>query len=82
LQCLLRPRLVLRFQLARVAGIDVREAKLFPVRDAVGPGEATGFGFKTCVPNDATPEGTVVGGFRKTITKTPFGSACKWDPVK
>ena len=53
-----------------------------PVQAAYGPGETTGFGFKTCVPNDTTPEGTVVGGFRKTISKTPFGSACKWDPVK
>jgi len=52
------------------------------VQAAYGPGETTGFGFKTCVPNDTTPEGTVVGGFRKTISKTPFGSACKWDPVK
>ena len=53
-----------------------------PVQAAYGPGETTGFGFKTCVPNDTTPEGTVVGGFRKTISRTPFGSACKWDPVK
>ena len=53
-----------------------------PVQAAYGPGEITGFGFKTCVPNDTTPEGTVSGGFRKTITTTPFGKSCRWDPVK
>ena len=53
-----------------------------PVQAAYGPGELTGFGFKTCVPNDTTPEGTVSGGFRKTITTTPFGKSCRWDPVK
>ena len=49
---------------------------------ALGPGEITGFGFKTCIPNDTTPEGTVSGGFRKVITTTPFGKSCRWDPVK
>jgi hypothetical protein len=53
-----------------------------PVQAAFGPGEITGFGFKVCVPNDTTPEGTVSGGFRKTVTTTPFGKACRWDPVK
>jgi hypothetical protein len=53
-----------------------------PAQAAYGPGEITGFGFKTCVPNDTTPEGTVSGGFRKVITTTPFGKSCRWDPVK
>ena len=46
-----------------------------------GPGADTGRGFKTCDPNDSTPEGAVVDGFRKVVTPTPFGSACRWDPV-
>jgi len=53
-----------------------------PAQAPVGPGEITNFGFKTCVPNDSTPEGTVVGGFRKVISTTPFGKSCRWDPVK
>jgi hypothetical protein len=53
-----------------------------PVQAAFGPGETTNFGFKTCVPNDTTPEGTVVQGFRKVISTTPFGKSCRWDPVK
>jgi hypothetical protein len=48
---------------------------------AKGPGESTTFGFKTCVPNDNTPVGTVQDGFRKTQVQTPFGPACVWDPV-
>jgi len=48
---------------------------------AKGPGEVTQFGFKTCVPNDNTPVGTVQDGFRKKELQTPFGPACVWDPV-
>jgi hypothetical protein len=48
----------------------------------LGAGAITGFGFKECIPNDSSPEGTIDGGFRKTITTTPFGKSCRWDPVK
>jgi hypothetical protein len=48
----------------------------------LGPGDITGFGFKLCQPNDSAPEGSIVGGFRKTLITTPFGKACRWDPVK
>lgn len=51
------------------------------VKTPTGPGESTAFGFRTCDPNDSLPEGTVKEGFRKTTYKTPFGSACRWDPV-
>jgi hypothetical protein len=62
------------------------EAPQAPARveaaSAKGPG-ADGFnGSKLCVPNDSTPYGTVQDGFRKTEIKTPFGSACLWDPAK
>ncbi len=53
-----------------------------PAPANLGPGPLTGFGFKECIPNDSTPEGTVNGGFRKTISTTPFGKSCLWDPVK
>jgi hypothetical protein len=48
---------------------------------AKGPGTDTQMGIKTCQPNDSTPEGTVVDGYRKTSRATPFGSACYWEPV-
>ena len=48
----------------------------------MGPqGDATAFGFKTCAPNESLPEGTVQGGYRLSRPKTPFGNACRWDPV-
>jgi len=48
----------------------------------VGPGQETAFGWKTCNINDGIEPGAVKDGYRKTITKTPFGSTCTWDPVK
>jgi hypothetical protein len=50
-------------------------------KQPTGPGESTPFGFKICTPNDSTPDGAVVGGFRKVSIPTPFGNACRWDPV-
>jgi hypothetical protein len=52
-----------------------------PVMSEKGPGDATPFGVKTCQPNDSTPDGTVVDGYRKSSHPTPFGNACSWDPV-
>jgi hypothetical protein len=53
-----------------------------PIKSAIGPGEPTGLGTRTCDPNDSTPAGAVVGGYRKTVGRTPFGPFCVWDPVK
>jgi len=50
-------------------------------QSALGPGADTGRGFKICIPNDNTPPGTVVDGFRKTIYPSPFGDMCRWDQV-
>jgi hypothetical protein len=50
-------------------------------KSATGPGADTGAGFKRCEPNDSTPTGTVVDGYRKVVNPTPFGEACRWDPV-
>ncbi len=52
------------------------------IKSAIGPGELTPQGTKLCDPNDSMPAGTVVGGFKKTVGRTPFGSFCVWDPVK
>ena len=46
-----------------------------------GGGETNQFGTKPCVPGDASPDGTVVDGYRKTSRSTPFGPACLWEPV-
>jgi hypothetical protein len=52
------------------------------IQQPVGPvGEATSFGFKTCAPNESLPDGTIQGGYRKVSYNTPFGKACRWDPV-
>jgi hypothetical protein len=48
----------------------------------VGPGETTAFGWKQCNMNDGLDPGTVKDGYRKTITNTPFGKTCTWDPTK
>ena len=50
-------------------------------KTAMGPGADTGAGFRRCEPNDSTPPGTVVDGYRKVVSPTPFGEACRWDPV-
>jgi hypothetical protein len=51
------------------------------IKTALGPGEETGRGYKTCNVNDNTPDGSVVDGYRKVSLPTPFGNACRWDPV-
>ena len=35
-----------------------------------------------CKPGDDTPVGTVMDGFKKVVSTTPFGSACRWEQVK
>ncbi len=64
---------------AAAAGVTTLEV----VKTAAGPGvkdEASGF--KNCVANDSTPSGTVQEGYRKVVQITPFGGACRWEPVK
>jgi hypothetical protein len=50
-------------------------------KTAIGPGADTPMGFKTCDPNDSLEYGTVRDGYRKVKLPTPFGEACRWDPV-
>ncbi len=35
-----------------------------------------------CKPGDDSAAGTVVDGFKKVVSATPFGSACRWEQVK
>jgi hypothetical protein len=51
------------------------------IKTQTGPGELAPQGYKVCNPNDSTPDGAVVDGFRKVSYSTPFGSACRWDPI-
>jgi hypothetical protein len=51
------------------------------VKAPLGPGEDTGRGYKVCIPNDSTPDGSIVDGYRKVSIATPFGNACRWDPA-
>jgi hypothetical protein len=51
------------------------------IKTPLGPGEDTGRGYKVCNPNDSTPDEAVVDGYRKVSIATPFGNACRWDPV-
>jgi len=35
-----------------------------------------------CKPDDTTPPGAVVDGYKKTIAQTPIGKTCFWEPAK
>jgi hypothetical protein len=47
-----------------------------------GPGEDSGRGYRNCTMTDGQPEGSVVDGFRKVVYSTPFGQACRYEPVR
>jgi hypothetical protein len=47
-----------------------------------GPGKETGPGFRACVPGDSSPAGAVVDGYRKNISRSPFGESCTWVQVQ
>lgn len=69
------------------SNVPVRSAMQAPpppvpvIKTPLGPGEMMPQGFRVCNPNDSTPDGAVVDGFRKVSYSTPFGSACRWDPI-
>jgi hypothetical protein len=46
------------------------------------PGKETGGGYHACVAGDASPAGTVRDGMKKVVSASPFGSMCRWEPVK
>jgi len=57
-------------------------AKVETSTTEAGPGPDAGGGIKICRPEDTSPPGTVVGGYRKVVTRSPFGGVCRWEPVK
>ena len=50
--------------------------------DPTPGGVDIGGGIRSCNAGDTSPSGTVVGGMRKIVTSTPFGSNCRWEPVR
>jgi hypothetical protein len=50
-------------------------------KEIAGPSEIDmGGGIRACQPGDTTAAGTVVGGFKKVMSQTPFGNVCRWEP--
>ncbi len=60
------------------------ESKSAVLSDTEKPGPSDidmGGGIRACKPGDPSPPGTVVGGYKKVVTQTPFGKVCRWEPV-
>ena len=53
-----------------------------PANAPAAPGVSMGGEFKACVPGDNSAAGTVADGMRKVVSSTPFGTTCRWEPVK
>lgn len=50
---------------------------------ASGPSDIDmGGGIRACRQGDTSPPGTVMNGYKKVVTATPFGQVCRWEPVK
>jgi hypothetical protein len=45
------------------------------------PGTVLTDRLRACQPGDASPPGTVSGGFKKVVTPSPFGNMCRWEPI-
>jgi len=52
-----------------------------PPKADPAPGADIGNGIKACQAGDSSPAGTVANGYRKSVAATPFGSACRWEPI-
>ena len=59
-----------------------KPAQSLSANGTAGPGIETGAGIKGCVPGDKTPSGTIVDGYKKVVSQTPFGNGCQWEAVK
>jgi len=58
------------------------QADRAPEPVSAGPGKPITGEIRACVPGDTTPPGTVINGLRKIVNDTPFGKACRWEPVR
>jgi hypothetical protein len=66
---------------ARPAAAPVQTQVVSSSPDA-GPGAELTGDMRACAPGDTSPAGTVRGGYRKVVTRSPFGQACTWDLIK
>jgi hypothetical protein len=62
------------------AAPQAEQVKIEPVK--AGPGTDLGATTRACVPGDTTPAGTVENGYRKVVSRTPFGESCRWEAVQ
>jgi hypothetical protein len=46
------------------------------------PGADVGEGYRSCVPGDNSPSGTIANGYRKVMTSSPFGVSCGWEKIQ
>jgi mannose-6-phosphate isomerase-like protein (cupin superfamily) len=46
------------------------------------PGADVGQGYRSCIPGDDSPSGTIVDGYRKVSSSSPFGVSCGWEKIK
>jgi hypothetical protein len=70
---------------ASVAAANARHAATPPPsvpKSQLGPGVDLNPDVKACVSNDSYGDGAEVGGYRKSMTPSPFGVACQWVKVK
>jgi mannose-6-phosphate isomerase-like protein (cupin superfamily) len=45
------------------------------------PGTDVGDGYRSCVAGDNSPSGTIVDGYRKLMSTSPFGVSCGWEKI-
>jgi mannose-6-phosphate isomerase-like protein (cupin superfamily) len=45
------------------------------------PGADVGDGYRSCVPGDSSPAGTIADGYRKVMSTSPFGVSCGWEKI-
>lgn len=58
-----------------------RPSQAPPPKADAAPGADIGNGLRACQAGDSSPAGTTAGGYRKSVAATPFGSACRWEPI-
>ncbi len=45
-------------------------------------GKDMGDGYRSCVPGDDSPSGTILEGYRKVSHASPFGLSCAWEKIQ
>jgi hypothetical protein len=58
-----------------------RPSQAPPQKVDAAPGADIGNGLRACQAGDSSPAGTTASGYRKSVAPTPFGSACRWEPI-